>query len=69
MMLDRIEMLIPDGGPAGLGFIRGTKAVDPSEWFYSTSIKIRLYLVHLVSNHFFQLIKVTAPFIQLEMHS
>ena len=34
LMLDRIELCIPDGGPAGLGFIRGTKQVDPSEWFF-----------------------------------
>lgn len=34
LMLDRIDLFIPDGGPAGLGFIRGTKQVDPSEWFF-----------------------------------
>jgi 3-hydroxymyristoyl/3-hydroxydecanoyl-(acyl carrier protein) dehydratase len=34
LMLDRIELFIPDGGPAGLGFIRGTKKVDPDEWFF-----------------------------------
>lgn len=34
LMLDRIELFIPDGGPAGLGFIRGIKKVDPSEWFF-----------------------------------
>ncbi|NLF97871.1 MAG: type I polyketide synthase [Candidatus Riflebacteria bacterium] len=34
LMLDRIELCIPDGGPAGLGFIRGTKKVDPGEWFF-----------------------------------
>ncbi len=34
MMLDRIELFIPDGGPAGLGFVRGTKEVNPSEWFF-----------------------------------
>jgi 3-hydroxymyristoyl/3-hydroxydecanoyl-(acyl carrier protein) dehydratase len=33
-MIDRIESYIPDGGPAGLGFIRGIKTVDPQEWFF-----------------------------------
>ena len=33
-MLDRIESYIPSGGPGGLGFIRGTKTVDPQEWFF-----------------------------------
>ena len=33
-MIDRIELFIPDGGPAGLGYLRGTKEVDPDEWFF-----------------------------------
>ena len=33
-MIDRIEMFVPDGGPAGLGYIRGVKEVDPDEWFF-----------------------------------
>ncbi len=33
-MIDDIEVYIPDGGPHGLGFIRGTKEVDPEEWFF-----------------------------------
>jgi PfaB family protein len=33
-MIDRIETYIPRGGPAGYGFIRGTKTVDPREWFF-----------------------------------
>ncbi|MCP4691155.1 MAG: type I polyketide synthase, partial [Desulfobacterales bacterium] len=33
-MIDEIECLIPDGGPHGLGFIRGVKHVDPAEWFF-----------------------------------
>ncbi|HMB06182.1 MAG TPA: beta-ketoacyl synthase N-terminal-like domain-containing protein, partial [Isosphaeraceae bacterium] len=33
-MLDRIEAFVPDGGPRGLGFIEGTKDVDPSAWFF-----------------------------------
>jgi 3-hydroxymyristoyl/3-hydroxydecanoyl-(acyl carrier protein) dehydratase len=34
LMVDEIETYIPDGGPAGLGFIRGKKRVDPKEWFF-----------------------------------
>ena len=33
-MIDHIDLLVADGGPAGLGFIRGCKQVDPSEWFF-----------------------------------
>jgi PfaB family protein len=33
-MIDRIETFIPDGGPNNLGYIRGTKRVDPHEWFF-----------------------------------
>ncbi len=33
-MIDEIEIYVPDGGPSGLGFIRGTKQVDPDEWFF-----------------------------------
>jgi PfaB family protein len=33
-MIDRIEMYVPDGGPAGMGFIQGIKHVDPDEWFF-----------------------------------
>jgi len=33
-MVDCIETFLPEGGPAGLGYIRGTKPVDPREWFF-----------------------------------
>jgi 3-hydroxymyristoyl/3-hydroxydecanoyl-(acyl carrier protein) dehydratase len=33
-MIDEIEIYVPDGGPFGLGFIRGIKRVDPDEWFF-----------------------------------
>jgi PfaB family protein len=33
-MIDRIDTFVPDGGPQGLGFIRGIKKVDPDEWFF-----------------------------------
>jgi len=33
-MIDRIDIYLPQGGPAGLGYIRGKKRVDPKEWFF-----------------------------------
>ncbi|MBM64783.1 MAG: type I polyketide synthase, partial [Myxococcales bacterium] len=34
LMLDQISCFAPDGGPEGLGYIAGTRRVDPSEWFF-----------------------------------
>jgi 3-hydroxymyristoyl/3-hydroxydecanoyl-(acyl carrier protein) dehydratase/malonyl CoA-acyl carrier protein transacylase len=34
LMIDNIDLFITDGGPHGLGFIRGIKHVDPEEWFF-----------------------------------
>jgi 3-hydroxymyristoyl/3-hydroxydecanoyl-(acyl carrier protein) dehydratase len=33
-MIDGIDVYAADGGPHGLGFIRGSKRVDPAEWFF-----------------------------------
>ncbi len=33
-MIDRIDAYVPNGGPHGLGYIRGVKKVDPDEWFF-----------------------------------
>ncbi len=33
-MIDRVEELVLDGGPNGLGYARGTLRVDPSAWFF-----------------------------------
>ena len=33
-MVDHIDLFVPEGGPHGQGFIRGTKEVDPDEWFF-----------------------------------
>ena len=34
-MIDRVDELIPDGGPHGLGYVRGTLRVDPAAWFFA----------------------------------
>jgi PfaB family protein len=34
LMIDKIDLFIPDGGPYRLGFVRGVKEVDPDEWFF-----------------------------------
>ncbi|MBI1347444.1 hypothetical protein GC163_14290 [bacterium] len=33
-MVRRVDALVPDGGPHGLGYIRGSVDVDPSMWFF-----------------------------------
>ena len=33
-MMDVIERYDPAGGPSGLGYIQGSKNVDPEEWFF-----------------------------------
>jgi len=33
-MIDRIDLFVADGGPKGMGYIRGIKEVDPAEWFF-----------------------------------
>jgi 3-hydroxymyristoyl/3-hydroxydecanoyl-(acyl carrier protein) dehydratase len=34
-MFDAVDLFVPDGGAAGLGFVRATKRVVPSEWFFA----------------------------------
>jgi 3-hydroxymyristoyl/3-hydroxydecanoyl-(acyl carrier protein) dehydratase len=33
-MVADVDLFLPDGGPHGLGFVRGSKPVDPNEWFF-----------------------------------
>ena len=33
-LLDEVTHFLPQGGPAGLGFIRATRKVRPEEWFF-----------------------------------
>lgn len=34
LMIDRVDVYLPSGGPHGLGYIRGGKQIDPEEWFF-----------------------------------
>ncbi len=34
-MIDRIDTYLPNGGYKNLGFVRGSKRVDPREWFFN----------------------------------
>jgi 3-hydroxymyristoyl/3-hydroxydecanoyl-(acyl carrier protein) dehydratase len=38
-MVDRIDSWLPDGGPRGQGFIRGSKAIDPGGWFFQAHFR------------------------------
>ena len=33
-MVTDVELFVPDGGPKGLGFVRGKTAVNPEAWFF-----------------------------------
>ena len=33
-MVTDVELFVPDGGPHGLGFVRGTTPVNPEAWFF-----------------------------------
>lgn len=33
-MIDQIDLYVADGGPTGLGFIKGSKQVKANEWFF-----------------------------------
>lgn len=35
LMMDQVDLFLPDsGGTNGMGYIRGSKTVDPEEWFF-----------------------------------
>ena len=33
-LVEQIDLFVPDGGPEGLGFITGSYAIDPGEWYF-----------------------------------
>jgi len=60
-MVDRVDLFDPDGGPKGLGFIRGTKKVDSEEWFFKAHFyQDPVWPGSLGLESFLQLIKVFA---------
>lgn len=60
-MVDRIEVFAPDGGPKHLGFLRGTKQVDPTDWFFQAHFyQDPVWPGSLGLEGFIQLLKFTA---------
>lgn len=60
-MIDTVSCFVPDGGPAGLGYIAGTMQVDPDAWFF----KAHFYQDPVIPGSlgleaFLQLLKVVA---------
>jgi 3-hydroxymyristoyl/3-hydroxydecanoyl-(acyl carrier protein) dehydratase len=60
-MIDRVEQYAPDGGPAGLGLVLGSKVVRPEEWFFQAHFyQDPVCPGSLGLESFLQLLKVTA---------
>jgi len=60
-MFDSVDLFIPDGGPKGLGYIRGIKQVDPDEWFFKAHFyQDPVWPGSLGLEAFLQLLKVVA---------
>ncbi len=60
-MVDRIELIDPEGGPQGLGFIRGTARVKPEAWFFKAHFyQDPVWPGSLGLESFMQLLKVFA---------
>ncbi len=60
-MVDRIDAYVSDGGPHGLGFVAGSKRVDPSAWFFQAHFQgDPVWPGSLGLESFLQLLKVVA---------
>ena len=60
-MIDQIDLLVPDGGPEGLGWIHGSITVDPSAWFFEAHFYLDpVWPGSLGLEAFVQLLKVYA---------
>ncbi|GAK58852.1 beta-hydroxyacyl-(acyl-carrier-protein) dehydratase, FabA/FabZ [Candidatus Vecturithrix granuli] len=60
-MVDQIDLYVPDGGPQGLGFIRGSKIVNPQEWFFQAHFyQDPVWPGSLGLEAFLQLLKIAA---------
>ena len=60
-MVDRIDTLVLDGGPRRLGFVAGSKTVDPGAWFFQAHFyQDPVWPGSLGLESFLQLLKVVA---------
>lgn len=60
-MVDEVDVFVPDGGQHGLGFIRGSKEVDPGAWFFRAHFyQDPVWPGSLGLESFLQLLKVAA---------
>ena len=60
-MVDRIDTLVLDGGPQRLGFVAGSKTVDPGAWFFQAHFyQDPVWPGSLGLESFLQLLKVVA---------
>jgi len=60
-MLDEVDLLVADGGPHGLGYIRGSITVDPDAWFFKAHFyQDPVWPGSLGLESFLQLLKVFA---------
>jgi 3-hydroxymyristoyl/3-hydroxydecanoyl-(acyl carrier protein) dehydratase len=60
-MVDEIDLYVADGGSQGLGFIRGSKQVNPEDWFFQAHFyQDPVWPGSLGLESFLQLLKVVA---------
>jgi 3-hydroxymyristoyl/3-hydroxydecanoyl-(acyl carrier protein) dehydratase len=60
-MVDDIDLFIPDSGPLGLGYIRGSKRVNPADWFFQAHFfQDPVWPGSLGLEAFLQLLKIVA---------
>lgn len=61
LMMDQVDVYLPQGGPKGLGYIQGSKVIDPEEWFfYAHFYQDPVWPGSLGLEAFLQLLKVVA---------
>ena len=60
-MVESVDLFVADGGPHGLGFIQGSKRVNPDEWFFKAHFyQDPVWPGSLGLESFLQLLKVVA---------
>jgi len=61
LMIDQVDLLLPEGGPEGLGYVRGSAAVRPDAWFFKAHFhQDPVWPGSLGLESFLQLLKVYA---------